>query len=846
MFSKVLIANRGAIACRIIRTLRRLGIRSVAVYSDADRHSLHVLQADEAVCVGPPPAAESYLDVQKILDVASQTGAEAIHPGYGFLSENAEFAEACEQAGIAFIGPTPAQMRDFGLKHTARKLARDNQVPLLPGTGLLDDVQHARREALAIGYPVMLKSTAGGGGIGMQLCWSEQELTEAFHSVERLSRANFSQGGIFLEKYVEVARHIEVQIFGDGRGQVIALGERDCSIQRRNQKVIEETPAPGISDALRERLMQAAVQLGAAVDYRSAGTVEYVYDARTHEFYFLEVNTRLQVEHGVTEEVTGVDLVEWMLRVAAGEYEFLSQYRHQPEGHAVQVRLYAEDPGKNFQPAPGLLTQVNFPDDIRVDTWVETGSEIPAYYDPMVAKLIAHGSDRSHALATLERALANTSLYGVESNLPYLRAVVGDTTFIRAEHFTRYLDRFDYRPRTIEVLSPGTQSMIQDYPGRTGYWSIGVPPSGPMDHLAFRLANRTVGNPEGIAALELTVTGPTLKFNSDTLIALTGAQMKAEINGEPVAFWEPVHIGAGSVLRLQGIRGGGNRSYLAVRGGFDVAQYMGSGSTFTLGRFGGHGGRVLQLGDVLRLHNAIEHPPGGDSAAVPAEMIPEYDRHWDIRVMYGPHGAPDFFTDEDMVTFFSTDWEVHYNSSRTGVRLIGPKPQWARSDGGEAGLHPSNIHDNAYAIGSIDFTGDMPVILGPDGPSLGGFVCPATIVQAELWKMGQLCPGDTVRFHCTGEPEAAQMQRAQDHAVEKLVTPAAVDHRPLRPGLDTLPVLQRTEKDNEQPVPVCYRQSGDRNLLVEYGPLVLDLKLRFRVHALMQWIQQQELSLIHI
>ena len=310
MFKKVLIANRGAIACRIIRTLKRLGIPSVAVYSEADAHSLHVSQADEAVCIGPAPAAESYLDTRRILQVVRDTGADAIHPGYGFLSENAEFAEVCVAQGIAFIGPTPQQMRDFGLKHTARRLAQDNGVPLLPGSGLLDDLDHARREALRIGYPLMLKSTAGGGGIGMQLCWNEQELNDAFHSVERLARNNFSQGGIFLEKYVETARHIEVQIFGDGAGRVVALGERDCSVQRRNQKVIEETPAPLISDAERERLLVAAVRLGEAVRYRSAGTVEYVYDSASRAFYFLEVNTRLQVEHGVTEAVTGVDLVE--------------------------------------------------------------------------------------------------------------------------------------------------------------------------------------------------------------------------------------------------------------------------------------------------------------------------------------------------------------------------------------------------------------------------------------------------------------------------------------------------------------------------------------------------------
>jgi len=816
-----------------------MGIQSVAVYSEADRHSLHVRQADEAVCIGPPPAAASYLDHARILQVARETGAGAIHPGYGFLSENAEFAEACAAAGIAFIGPTAQQMRDFGLKHTARQLAQDNGVPLLPGSGLLDDLAHAQREALRIGYPVMLKSTAGGGGIGMQLCWSEQELNEAYHSVERLARNNFSQGGIFLEKYVEIARHIEVQIFGDGQGRVVALGERDCSVQRRNQKVIEETPAPGIDDGVRRRLMEAAERLGRAVDYRSAGTVEYVYDTGTGAFYFLEVNTRLQVEHGVTEEVTGVDLVEWMVRLAAGETGFLDAYRHRPAGHAIQVRLYAEDPGKQFQPASGVLTEMVFPPAVRVDTWVEQGSEVPPYYDPMVAKIIVHARDRAAARARLASALAQTSLHGIESNLAYLRQVLDDGVFARGDQYTRYLDRFEFRPLTVDVLSPGTQSMLQDYPGRTGYWDVGVPPSGPMDHLALRLANRALGNPEGAAALELTVTGPTLRFNADSVIALAGAPMKALLDGEPVNYWTPLAVRAGSTLKLRGIEGSGNRSYLAVKGGFDVPDYMGSKSTFTLGQFGGHGGRTLRVGDVLRLNQSARL--GSDCQPVPAQLIPQYGQHWDIRVMYGPHGAPDFFTDADIETFFATDWEVHYNSSRTGVRLVGPRPQWARKDGGEAGLHPSNIHDNAYAIGSIDFTGDMPVILGPDGPSLGGFVCPATIVQAELWKLGQLCPGDTVRFHCIGVEEARRREQAQDAAVAALAASTEVASQPLPAGVAASPVLHRSEAGAHGPG-VCYRQAGDRYLLVEYGPLVLDLNLRFRVHALMEWIRSQALD----
>ncbi|GGP19056.1 urea carboxylase [Silvimonas iriomotensis] len=822
MFSKVLIANRGEIACRIIRTLKKLGIASVAVYSEADRHAQHVQMADEAICIGPAPAAQSYLLADTILAAARQSGAQAIHPGYGFLSENAAFAEACAASGIAFIGPKPAHMRAFGLKHTARELAQQNGIPLLPGTGLLADAAAARVAAAQIGYPVMLKSTAGGGGIGMQLCRDETQLAEAWQTVERLSKNNFKDGGIYLEKFVEYARHLEVQIFGSSDGTVIHLGERDCSTQRRNQKVIEETPAPHLSAEQRKNLCDTAVRLVSSVGYQSAGTVEFVFDTRSGEFYFLEVNTRLQVEHGVTELVTGVDLVAWMLQAAAGEGPDLGAYQHQPQGAAMQVRVYAEDANKQFQPSAGLLTEVSFGEGARVDSWVERGTDVPAFYDPLLAKVLTHGQDRAEALARMQATLAQTRLDGIETNLEYLRQILADSTFAQGRQITRYLSTFAYAPHTIDVLDAGVQSSIQDYPGRTGYWHIGVPPSGPMDSRAMRLANKLVGNADDAAALELTVTGPTLRFNSATVIALTGAAMRATLNGQPLPQWQAVPVRAGDQLAIGAIEGGGCRSYLAVAGGFDVPDYLGSKSTFTLGQFGGHGGRTLRAGDVLHLGKAHGQPVDMQGGAVPA-----YPAHWEISVLYGPHGAPDFFTEADVDMFFSTDWEVHYNSSRTGVRLIGPKPVWARTDGGEAGLHPSNIHDNAYAIGAIDFTGDMPVILGPDGPSLGGFVCPAVIVQAELWKMGQLRPGNTVRFKRVSQADAAALEAALEASIDQLAAPAAVE---LTPSQDE-PVVLSLPATAARPALVC-RQAGDKYLLVEYGPLVLDLDLRFRVQAL--------------
>jgi urea carboxylase len=858
MWDKVLVANRGEIACRILRTLERLDIRSVAVYSDADRYSPHVTLADESVHIGAGPATQSYLRQDAILAAAHATGAKAIHPGYGFLSENAGFAEACAAAGIVFIGPTAAQMRNFGLKHLARELAARVGVKLLPGSGLLDDAGQARREALEIGYPVMLKSTAGGGGIGMRLVRRESELDDAFAAVERLAAKNFSRGGVFLEKYIERARHLEVQIFGDGAGTVIALGERDCSTQRRHQKIIEETPAPGLTQAIRERLHESAVRLGKAVDYQSAGTVEYVYDVDSGEFYFLEVNTRLQVEHGVTEEVLGIDLVEWMIRQAAGRTFALRA--PEPRGASIEVRVYAEDPARQFRPSSGLVTQARFPADARIETWIGDGTLVTPLYDPLLAKIITVGENRGAALARLRTALSQTTIAGIETNLDYLRCLAADPVFAGGGMTTRALESFEFDSASVEVLAGGTQTTIQDHPGRVGYWNVGVPPSGPMDDVSFRLANRAVGNAPGAAALELTVSGPTLKFHADALVCLGGAVMAADIGGREVPFWTPVTVRAGETLRVGGVTAAGCRAYLAIRGGIDVPEYLGSRATFTLGKFGGHGGRALAPGDVLHVRGmhvgdmqAGAEPPTAP-CAIPAQCLPAIGNAWELGVLYGPHGAPDYFTAEDIDAFFAATWEVHYNSSRTGVRLIGPKPGWARSDGGEAGLHPSNIHDNAYAIGAVDFTGDMPVILGPDGPSLGGFVCAATVVKSELWKLGQLRPDDRIRFKRLTPDEALAAEHAQERTLESLADPPGVTaaRNDLAPPGAT-PGGRASNNGPDSPIvavlpergaapQVVYRRAGDKYLLIEYGPPVLDLALRLRVHALMGWLQRTPIA----
>ena len=794
MFTKILIANRGEILRRICRTLREMRIASVAVYSDADRFAPGVLAADEAVHIGPSAAALSYLNIDAIIAACKQTGAQAVHPGYGFLSERVEFSRRLAEEGIVFIGPGEAHLRDFGLKHTARTLAEQAGVPMLPGSGLIGDVAEALREAERITYPVMLKSSAGGGGIGMVLCHDAAALAEKFESIGRLAANNFGNAALFLEKYVARARHIEVQIFGDGMGKVVALGARDCSLQRRNQKVIEEAPAPNISTDTLGQLQSAAIALASSVAYESAGTVEFVYDSTAQKFYFLEVNTRLQVEHGVTEAVFGVDLVEWMIRQAAGEFSLPAQDSLIATGAAIEARIYAEIPAEDFRPASGTITNFTPPPGLRVDTWVESGAVVSPFYDPMIAKFIATGVTREEAIDTLRAGLKASDISGIETNADYCREILNLPEFREGTMTTRTLAGFAYHPQSVAVLDGGALSSLQSLPGRLGFWEVGIPPSGPMDDLSFRAANALLGNAPGATALELTLTGPTLKFFCATAIALTGAAMEALLDDLPMPHNAAVTAQAGQILSLGAITGPGQRCYLAIAGGFAAPDYLGSTATFTLGGFGGHTGGALKTGDTLRL----AHVP----TAVPA--TPDFaplTHDWEIDVRYGPHGAPDFFLEADVETIFTSTYEVHHNSARTGIRLIGPKPAWARADGGEAGLHPSNIHDNAYAVGAIDFTGDMPILLGPDGPSLGGFVCPAVITKYDLWKMGQLQPGDRVKF-----------LRADDE-----------------------PAILSKRGD------ITIRRAGDEDILIEFGEMVLDFELRLRVQALRDALASQRI-----
>ncbi|HTV88461.1 MAG TPA: acetyl/propionyl/methylcrotonyl-CoA carboxylase subunit alpha [Stellaceae bacterium] len=497
MFAKILIANRGEIACRVVRTARRLGIATVAVYSAADAQALHVAMADEAWPIGPPEPRHSYLDIEKIITAARGSGAQAIHPGYGFLSENAEFAEACAAAGIVFIGPSPAAIRAMGSKAAAKALMQQHGVPVVPGYhGAEQDDARLLAEAEQIGYPVMLKASAGGGGRGMRIVRAASEFARALDGARREAKGGFGDDRMLIERYLERPRHIEVQVFGDHHGNIVHLYERDCSIQRRHQKIVEEAPAPGLDAARRGALGKAAVAAAHAVHYVGAGTVEFIAPTEPGDdaFYFMEMNTRLQVEHPVTEMVTGVDLVEWQLRVAAGEKFTRQQAQIGCQGHAIEVRLYAENPARNFLPSTGTLHALRLPEGagIRVETGVRQGDTVTPYYDPMIAKIIAGGRDRETARTRLQRALADTAIIGVATNLGFLSRVVADGEFAAAGVDTGFIER-----RRDTLLAPPAASPPVFAQAAAALHRLAPPAAAPADPWARRDGWRVNTAPAG-------------------------------------------------------------------------------------------------------------------------------------------------------------------------------------------------------------------------------------------------------------------------------------------------------------------------------------------------------------
>jgi 3-methylcrotonyl-CoA carboxylase alpha subunit len=528
MFTSVLIANRGEIACRIARTAKRLGMRTIAVYSEADANALHVRLCDEAHAIGPAPAVFSYLAADKLIAVAKQTHAACIHPGYGFLSENADFAQACDDAGIVFVGPKPSAIRAMGLKDRAKALMEKAGVPVVPGYhGDMQDPKFLSRKAYEIGYPVLIKATAGGGGKGMRRVDRHADFEAALAAAMREAKSAFGDERVLIEKYVTAPRHIEMQIFADRHSNVVHLNERDCSLQRRHQKVIEETPAPGMNAGLRARMGEAAIAAAKAADYEGAGTVEFIADGagglKENRFWFMEMNTRLQVEHPVTEAVTGVDLVEWQFWIASGEKLPLTQTQVPLNGHAVEARLYAEDPAHGFLPSTGRLLVLQLPkgDGLRVDTGVEAGSEVTPFYDPMIAKLIAHGQSREQALDRLADALDNTVVVGPRSNAGFLAALCRAEGFRRGDFDTGFIERnlagLGAVPQDLDraAAAAGTLTLVERESARIGL-SLArepdVPPSPWDSGDAFQFSGaRRLALPvvaEGKAVVAQVVYGP--------------------------------------------------------------------------------------------------------------------------------------------------------------------------------------------------------------------------------------------------------------------------------------------------------------------------------------------------
>nr|UWK20228.1 urea amidolyase_carboxylase [Trichoderma stromaticum] len=839
---KVLVANRGEIAVRCIKACRELGVSSVAIITNSDATSLHATLADEVVLL-PGEDNTAYTNGEAILEICKRTNADAIIPGYGFLSENVEFANAVSSAGIIFVGPSSASINAMGLKHEARAIAQAANVPVIPGTQLLASVGAAIEAAKRLGCPVMLKATGGGGGMGLQICHSEQEVERAFAMVESRASTLFKNSGVFLEKYYPNSRHIEVQVAGNGE-IVVAFGERECSLQRRHQKVIEECPSPFVEShpGLREKMLQAAINYASQLKYKSVGTVEFLVDDETADFFFLEMNTRLQVEHGITELCYGVDLVHLMLRQADHERgghigipsDVLKRLgRPQPMGSAIEARVYAEVPLRDFAPSPGVFQHVHWPEGegVRVDTWVRSGQRITPLYDPLIGKVMVHSPDgRATAQKKMLAVLADTALQGTQSNLEYLSKILESEMFTSGSTLTNSLSTFKFDSCSVQVIDPGVYTTIQDYPGRIEV-GHGIPYGGPMDDFSARVANILVGNDLGVELLELTLSGPKLLFHEAAVVAVCGAELPVALSGASQPMWSRIVINKGQTLELGKVIGNGLRTYLAVKGGFpQVPKFLGSKSTAPELGFGGVQGRKLQIHDILALSSqssswAAEATP----LSLPQNLIPDFPTSVNVCCIDGPYGSDDILTSEGRTTLYGTDWMVSHNSSRSGIRLEGPRLKWARASGGGGGSHPSNVLDYGYPNGGVNFTGESPIIFGPDRPDLGGFVCPTTVCSGEMWKIGQLKPGNTVRFRSVAYDIGLDISKKKDDLFQALlafsrgktsrISPLTVEFTDETPSS----ILHQKQPERSHPR-VTYRQGGDTSIIIEYGDQVSDLR----------------------
>ena len=980
----VLVANRGECALRMLRTAQRLGLDAYGVFVDGDASHKHVFERNAS---GRCFEIESYKDADALLSLLRTHQIDMIWPGWGFLAEDGDFARRVGQETKAlWVGPTSENIAALGDKHGAKRVARDagldalllpSSPPVRDAAGALAWLDTAGGEAV---LPLIVKPVGGGGGIGMHVIRDIDSLYRAAEdpthdpirrSCDVAQKYFGGSGDCVLEKYVECARHIEVQIFGNGHGRVIHLGERECSVQRRLQKVVEETPSMlfegesrsidnteeggstaaggggGGSMMTREELCDAAVTLCAEAKYLSAGTVEFIFDEATARFYLLEVNTRLQVEHGVTEKVNGdIDLCAWMLHQAAdfngcalhggdtvcSVFADASTFSWKPSGHAIQLRVNAEDVLNDFTGSSGILQSFQFgpaastatQHEIRgldIYTSYEAGDVVSTSYDSLLAKLIVAAPTRFRCIETLSTVLTHpeTCVAGIESNVDVLRQFIISEEFCRGAtlcHGVRSFEAFcahEYKRCAFEVLDAGLETTVQDTLGRErrGLWRIGVPPSGSFDNFSSKLANALLGNDENAAVLEfltsrkvalrimkagdVCVAGPP-DLRVTAIRAGTSSTMLVRPTREQL--FATFAMAEGDVLEVEQIPelrhlGTGARGYIGFAdGGINTPLYLGSRATFAKGGFGGFRGRRLKRGDVVQLFPSSSVTHGSTKAGVPLDraLWPPYAKPgpathpsssaslpcaWTLSVLSGPRNVPDFMTADDCAMLLSATYTVHHDSNRLGIRLGGPKPSWARGDGGEGGSHPSNIHDEEYALGTINFTGDMPIIIAHDGPSLGGFVCPLTIASSDLWKIGQLMAGDEITFKLVSVDEAVVSLLKRKFLLSELIAPpsdvhALYDSVPSGSGAGRWWFASAEEEDSDgnddsgkmsltpRPMysPVIFyrpegtsgapemtvRLAGDRNVLIEYGPMILDIRLRVRVHFLELVLLEQDVD----
>lgn len=695
--------------------------------------------------------------------------------------------------------------------------------------------------------------------MGLLTCESEQDVRESFKTVQSRGATLFKNSGLFIEKFYPSSHHIEVQVFGNGQGKAIHFGERECSIQRRHQKVIEECPSPFVMThpELRERLGAAAVRLAESIKYGSAGTIEYLVDDETADFFFLEMNTRLQVEHGITEMCYGVDLVELMLKQADAQLQgkggldasYLDSLQPTgPKGAAIEARVYAENPAKDYAPSPGILQSVEWKDlkGSRIDTWVHRGTKVTSNYDPLLAKVMFHGPTREDAINGMIEILTSSRICGPPTNLEFLANILQDADFKAGKTMTKFLSTFTFNPSAIFFLAGGAYTLIEDWPGRPTI-GRGFSHSGPMDPLAFRIANFLVGNAAGTEGLEVTLSGPDLKFLGAAIVALCGAPMEANLDGKPFPMWTRVKINAGQRLTVGKTTGGGCRSYLAVYGGFpSVAEWFGSKSTAPMTAVGGYQGRALASGDLLGLVSDLPAIKGETELKLPDRLIPQYPGHWELFSMAGPYDKG-YLKPEDIDMLYNTTWTISHNAARGGIRLIGPKPKWARSDGGEGGAHPSNVIEYGYPIGTLNWTGDDPCLFPIDCPDFGGFVSSTTIVKADYWRLGQMKAGNKLKFVRVSLDDAIAKRRE----VEEFVSMVEACCRAKSSFEDAFPlnyqglppsahskswgaaIIHQIPEKGNQPL-VTYRQGGDDFILIDYGHGAFDLNYRCRAVALYQ------------